>query len=141
MIDRVERGGNYGWSLMEGRQPVRAEGPRGPTPILPPTIDHPHSEAASITGGYVYRGNRLKELMGVYVYGDYQSGKVWGLRHDGRNVTQGASNWPTPACDWSALGEGGEGELYLVELRAARTRSIDWSRTPPLAHGPTFRAP
>jgi glucose/arabinose dehydrogenase len=87
LVDRVERGGNYGWSVMEGRQPVRPDGQRGPSPILPPTIDHSHSEAASITGGYVYRGDRLKDLAGVYVYGDYQSGKVWGLRHDGRKVT------------------------------------------------------
>ena len=72
---------------MEGRQTVRPEGPSGPTPILPPTIDHPHSEAASITGGYVYRGSRLKDWPGTYLYGDYQSGKVWGLRLDGGAVT------------------------------------------------------
>ena len=87
LIFRVERGGNYGWSIREGRQSVRPEGRLGPTPILPPMVDHPHSEAASITGGYVYRGSRLKDLVGTYVYGDYQSGKVWGLKHDGRRVT------------------------------------------------------
>jgi putative heme-binding domain-containing protein len=114
LVDRIERGGNYGWSVMEGRQPVRPEGERGPSPILPPTIDHPHSEAASITGGYVYRGDRLKDLAGVYVYGDYQSGKVWGLRHDGRKVT-----WRGELADTGlrlvAFGEGSKGELYLVE--------------------------
>src|SRR6185312_14204403 len=87
MIDRVERGGNYGWSIVEGHQPVLADAKRGPTPILPPVVEHPHSEAASITGGYVYRGSRLKELIGVYIYGDYQSGRVWGLRWDGKRVT------------------------------------------------------
>jgi glucose/arabinose dehydrogenase len=75
MVYRVVKGGNYGWSIMEGRQPVLPEEKRGPTPILPPTIDHPHSEAASITGGFVYRGTRLKKLVGSYIYGDYQSGK------------------------------------------------------------------
>jgi uncharacterized repeat protein (TIGR03806 family) len=114
LIDRVERGGNYGWSLMEGRQPVLAEGQRPPTPILPPTVDHPHSEAASITGGYVYRGDRLKDLVGVYIYGDYQSGKVWGLRHDGQKVA-----WRGELADTGlrlvAFGEGAKGELYLVE--------------------------
>jgi putative heme-binding domain-containing protein len=114
LIYRVERGGNYGWSIMEGRQPIRPEGKRGPTPILPPTADHPHSEAASITGGYVYRGRALPSLVGVYIYGDYQSGKVWGLRHDGKTVT-----WRGELADTglriASFGEDEAGELYLVE--------------------------
>ena len=53
MIYRIERGGNYGWSIVEG-QPSRCtpSGKRGPTPILPPTVEHDHTEARSITGGY-----------------------------------------------------------------------------------------
>src|SRR5262249_9170728 len=74
-ILRVERGGNYGWSIREGRQSVRPEARLGPSPILPPMMDHAHSEAASITGGYVYRGRALPDLVGSYVYGDYQSGR------------------------------------------------------------------
>jgi uncharacterized repeat protein (TIGR03806 family) len=114
LIFRVERGGNYGWSIREGRQSVRPEGRLGPTPILPPTVDHPHAEAASITGGHVYRGSRLPELAGTYVYGDYQSGKVWGLKHDGRRVT-----WRGPLADTglrlASFGEDNARELYLVE--------------------------
>lgn len=116
LIFRVERGGNYGWSVVEGRQPVRPESRRGPTPISPPVVDHPHSEAASITGGYVYRGDRLADLRGAYIYGDYQSGKVWGLRFDreARRVT-----WHEELADTGlrlvAFGEGAGGELYLVE--------------------------
>ncbi len=115
LIYRVERGGNYGWSIMEGRQPIRPEGKRGPTPILPPTVDHPHSEAASITGGYAYRGrSALPALVGVYIYGDYQSGKVWGLRHDGQKVT-----WRGELADTglriASFGEDEAGELYIVE--------------------------
>lgn len=113
-IFRVERGGNYGWSVVEGRQPVHPNAPVGPTPILPPTAEHPHSEAASITGGYVYRGQRLPELEGVYVYGDYQTGKVWGLHHDGNRVT-----WSAPLADTGlrlvSFGEDRRGELFLLE--------------------------
>jgi glucose/arabinose dehydrogenase len=44
MVYRVERGGNYGWSIMEGsRQQIKPGGKRGPSPILPPTFEHPHS--------------------------------------------------------------------------------------------------
>src|SRR5436309_900374 len=45
MVYRVTKGGNFGWSVMEGRQQVRPEAKRGPTPILPPALDFPHTEA------------------------------------------------------------------------------------------------
>src|SRR5262249_32159748 len=56
MIYRIQRGGNYGWSVMEGPQPGRTEGKRGPTPILPPALAFPHTEAAAVTGGHRFRG-------------------------------------------------------------------------------------
>ena len=80
MLDRVQRGGNYGWSIMEGRQPTNTEWERGPTPILPPTIDHPHSESSSITDGLTYYGSRLTELHGKHIYSDYDTGKFWAFR-------------------------------------------------------------
>ncbi|HZJ14945.1 MAG TPA: PQQ-dependent sugar dehydrogenase, partial [Chthoniobacteraceae bacterium] len=83
MIYRIERGGNYGWSITEGgRQDARPDRLRGPTPILPPTAVHSHEEAASITGGEVYYGTRLPELSGSYIYGDWQLGTLWALRED-----------------------------------------------------------
>lgn len=88
MIYRVERGGNYGWSLMEGKQPVHSERLRGPTPILPPTVEHDHTEARSITGGYFSQSDRLPELKGTYVYGDYVTGKIWGVRWDAGAVSK-----------------------------------------------------
>lgn len=84
-IVRVERGGNYGWSITEGgRQDVRPDRPRGPTLILSPAAVHPHQEAASITGGEVYFGKRLPELAGAYIYGDWQLGTFWALREGGK---------------------------------------------------------
>ncbi len=114
LIDKVERGGNYGWSVMEGPQPVHVEGRRGPSPILPPTKAHPHSEAASITGGYVYRGTRLPELAGAYIYGDFQTGTVWGLRYQGGTVSWQNELARTPL-HLVAFGETHGGELYLVD--------------------------
>ncbi len=86
MIYHVRSGGNYGWSAVEGPQPVHTNVDRGPSPITPPTVEHPHSEAASITGGHVYYGDRLPELTGAYLYGDYETGKIWALRYDGEKV-------------------------------------------------------
>jgi uncharacterized repeat protein (TIGR03806 family) len=114
MVFKVKRGGNYGWSVMEGPQPVHVEGRRGPTPILPPTQAHPHSEAASITGGYVYHGTRLPELAGAYIYGDYQTGIIWGLRSKGDAVTWHQELARTPL-HLVAFGETHNGELYMVD--------------------------
>jgi uncharacterized repeat protein (TIGR03806 family) len=121
LIHLVRSGSNCGWAAVEGPQPARADVARGPTPIIPPVVAHPHSEAASITGGYVYRGRRLAGLRGAYIYGDYQSGKVWGLRYDGKQVT-----WRGELADSGlrlvAFGEDREGELYLIEYE--RTNGI-----------------
>lgn len=87
MIYRIVPGGNYGWSLMEASQPVHRERPRGPTPILPPTVAHDHTESRSITGGYFSETDRLPELRGAYVYGDYVTGIMWALRHEGDKIT------------------------------------------------------
>jgi len=114
MIHKVHRGGNYGWSVMEGPQPVHVEGRRGPTAILPPVKAHPHSEAASITGGYVYHGTRLPELAGAYIYGDYQTGIIWALRCQGETVTWQKELARTPL-HLVAFGETQDGELYLVD--------------------------
>lgn len=89
MVNRVERGGNYGWSVMEGRQSTNVEWPRGPTPILPPTIDHPHSESSSVTYGLAYYGTRLPELAGRHVYADYDTGKFWSFRWDAGQESNG----------------------------------------------------
>jgi putative heme-binding domain-containing protein len=113
MIDRVQRGGNYGWSVMEGRQTVRPEAKRGPTPILPPTLDFPHTEAASITGGYVYRGKKLKDLIGAYICGDWVTRKLWGTRFDGDRIV-----WHKELAQGTqrvvAFCEDNAGEIYFV---------------------------
>jgi putative heme-binding domain-containing protein len=89
MIYRVERGGNYGWAITEGgKQEVKPHAPRGPTPILPPVLAHSHDEAASITGGEVYYGDRLPELNGAYIYGDWQFGTFWSLKTEGSRVVE-----------------------------------------------------
>ena len=51
MVHRIVRGGNSGWPVMEGRVALRTEVKPGPTPILPPVKDHPHTEANSVIGG------------------------------------------------------------------------------------------
>lgn len=121
MVYRVERGGNYGWSVTEGSQPVHGERRRGPTPILPPTIEHNHVESRSLTGGYVYYGKRLPELVGTYIYGDYVTGKLWALRHDGREVTWKQELGDSPHAIVS-FGLDQAGELYILDYAGSLHR-------------------
>lgn len=82
MIHRVERGSNHGWSVREGRELVQGDVPLGPAEIVPPWIELSHAEAASITGGFVYRGSQLPEFVGHYLFGDWVNGRVWGVPLD-----------------------------------------------------------
>ncbi|MBM3821568.1 MAG: c-type cytochrome [Verrucomicrobia bacterium] len=77
----VQKGVNYGWSIYEGSHPFNPHRKRGPTPIVAPLIEHSHADFRSLTGGVVYYGDPLPDLNGVYVYGDYSTGKIWGARH------------------------------------------------------------
>ena len=87
LIFDVKRGGNYGWSIFEGPQPIRRDVQQGPTPIELPLVAYPHAVGQSVTGGHVYRGKNIPELEGVYLYGDYVTGLLWGMRHEGDQVT------------------------------------------------------
>ena len=83
----IRRGENYGWSVQEGGHPFYVERPKGAEPIVAPMADHHHSESRSLTGGVVYRGSKLPDLVGCFIYGDYSTGKIWAIRHDGTKVT------------------------------------------------------
>ena len=83
----IRRGENYGWSVQEGGHPFYVERPKGAEPIVAPMADHHHSESRSLTGGVVYRGSKLPDLVGCFIYGDYSTGKIWAIRHDGTKVS------------------------------------------------------
>ena len=121
MIFRIERGGNYGWSIMEGSQQIHPDDTRGPTPIIAPVVQHSHTEARSITGGYVYRGNDLPDQHGMYIYGDYATGRIWGLRHDGKQVT-GQSELANTSHQVICFGMDADGELLVVDHRGTLHR-------------------
>ncbi len=112
MIHLIQRGGNYGWSAMEASQPIRTDAPKAPSPILPPVIAHTHDEAASITGGFVYHGKSLPHLRDAYVYGDYETGKIWALWHDGKQVTRHEEIADT-AIKIVTFGQDADGEILV----------------------------
>ncbi|QDV14364.1 Soluble aldose sugar dehydrogenase YliI precursor [Rosistilla oblonga] len=117
MLNRVERGGNYGWSVLEGSHPSNPERKRGPTPILPPTIEHSHTESSSITDGLTYHGSRLPELRGTHIYGDYDTGKIWGFRFEAGQVVEHRELADTTHRIVS-FGEDNNNAMYLLDHTA-----------------------
>ena len=84
-IDLVEKGGNYGWKIMEGGQCFPRETPCSQEGLILPVWDYAQAgNGRSVTGGYVYRGTNTPELQGLYIYGDFVSGKIWALEGDTR---------------------------------------------------------
>ncbi len=112
----LERGANYGWSVFEGGHPFYSKRQLGPTQHVLPTVDHPHSEARSLTGGVVYYGSKLPELVGAYIYGDYSTGKIWAIKHDGKSILWHREIADTPF-QISAISLDPEGELIVVDHR------------------------
>ncbi|MBI3411384.1 MAG: PQQ-dependent sugar dehydrogenase [Planctomycetes bacterium] len=115
MIYRVQKGGNYGWSVQEGTHPFRPERKMGPTPILTPVVEHDHAAFRSITGGFVYHGARSKDLEGTYLYGDFDSGRIWGLRYDAGKLlsNQELARTTYRIVSW---GEDNDGEVYFLDF-------------------------
>lgn len=80
-IDLVTKGGNYGWRLREGFHKFK-DGSEARPDLIEPIWEYHHNVGKSITGGHVYRGKKTSELAGYYLYADYISGLVWGLKYD-----------------------------------------------------------
>lgn len=106
---------NYGWSIMEGSQCFRGPGCET-TGLTLPVAEYGRGMGCSVTGGYVYRGRAFPQLTGVYFYGDYCSGRIWGLTRDGGGRWVTTEFLVDPTLRISSFGEDEAGELYLVDL-------------------------
>ncbi|MBL8850414.1 MAG: PQQ-dependent sugar dehydrogenase, partial [Planctomycetaceae bacterium] len=127
----VERGGNYGWSVMEGSHPFRPERTRGPTPFVAPIVEHNHTEFRSITGGIVYHGSRLPELKGAYIYGDYDTGQIWMFRYDAatKQVSDHRQLVDSPL-RLVGFAEGDRGEFALIDHTGGMLHQLVPNDTP-----------
>jgi glucose/arabinose dehydrogenase len=81
-INIIVPGGNYGWALRESMHPFGPQGSDRRDDLIEPIWEYDHQVGKSITGGVVYRGEKLPELAGKYIYADYVSGKIWALTYD-----------------------------------------------------------
>lgn len=137
LVHEVVRGGNYGWSVREGHELIQPRAAVGPTPILPPRAVLPHAEAASVTGGYVYRGKRLPELAGRYLFGDWISGQIWSLPPGTERYERAASGQlriiaivPDSAGEPLVVSHQSDTSIYRLvanpELEAERRASLEF---------------
>jgi uncharacterized repeat protein (TIGR03806 family) len=115
-IDRVERGGNYGWNCREGLIAYSGapQSCTNPPAFADPVHDYGRSLGASVTGGYVYRGTALPALVGRYVFGDFATGRIWRLVPNGSGGFTSEELLSTGR-SISSFGEGNDGELYVVD--------------------------
>jgi glucose/arabinose dehydrogenase len=109
-INIVRKGGNYGWNIRESKHPFKGE---GAGPFEEPLVEHDHGQAKSITGGAVYRGKRQPSLDGVYFYGDFVTGDMWGLRWDGKAVVSHKLLFEHKMKQIACFGEDRDGEVYF----------------------------
>lgn len=123
MIHRVEKGGNHGWSATEGGQPIKPE-KVGPTPIRRALIDLPHSIACSVTGGYVYRGKKFPDLEGAYIFGDWETRRIWSARFEG-DRTKEMIEITKPLVRVVAFGEDKDGELYFLDYDTGTVHTLE----------------
>lgn len=137
-IDIIEKGKNYGWRIMEGNICTPGVNPTCNTKgLTPPIYTYDHSVGRSITGGYVYRGNQFPKLCGVYLYGDFVSQAIWGLRYKNGKVIQhktlfAARSLLRLAVDYfsdeglliSTFGEDENGEIYVASYESGRIYKI-----------------
>ncbi|MDP6666887.1 MAG: PQQ-dependent sugar dehydrogenase, partial [Dehalococcoidia bacterium] len=112
-IDLVERGGNYGWNTLEASHCFRPSTGCNSTGTVLPIAEYGRSSGCSVTGGYVTRGPSLPELNGVYVYADFCTGLIWGLRPDGQQPVESALIG-TANGQVSSFGEDADGNVYLL---------------------------
>ena len=106
---------NYGWNRMEGAHCFRAAQGCDQAGLELPVAEYSRDKGCSVTGGHVYRGQRYPQLAGIYFYGDYCSGIIWGLvRHaDGRWTAREVLDTDLRI---STFGEDEAGEVYVANM-------------------------
>jgi uncharacterized protein (TIGR03437 family) len=125
-----DRGGeNYGWNLMEGmhcyQQGCSQQG------LTLPILEYSHAGGnCSIIGGFVYRGHGSPGERGVYFFGDFCTGIIWGGEHQGTTWVQ--RQLLAPNFNITTFGEDEAGEIYVANSKDGTIHRIDGSTAPRL---------
>tara|TARA_Y100001958_G_C21245165_1_gene574681 strand:+ start:648 stop:1988 length:1341 start_codon:yes stop_codon:yes gene_type:complete len=119
---------NYGWRCYEGNEPYNLSGcPEEGLTFPVSTYSHYTSGdfKCSITGGYVYRGNQISGLNGVYFFADYCSGEIGLLSKNENDEWDMSLAFPNINGSWVSFGEDINGELYIASINGGVYKIID----------------
>jgi glucose/arabinose dehydrogenase len=126
-VDIVQRGENYGWNVYEGFEPFSNRYRQAGTVYVPPVFAYGRRYGFSVTGGVVYRADKRSSFYGVYIFGDYVSKRIWGLRQHDRSldVIRQIGTCPQGITSFAADEQGNiyvvgyEGMIYKLDLEGA----------------------
>lgn len=115
-------GQNFGWPILEGNECYRTD-TCDETGLTLPVDQYTHDYGCSVTGGYIYRGLVIPDLVGTYLFADYCSGNLWGLipNGDGSYTATGALE---TEYNPSSFAQDASGELYLIDLNGGIYRIV-----------------
>jgi glucose/arabinose dehydrogenase len=116
-VDVVQKGGNYGWNVMEGLHCFKPATGCNMTGLILPIAEYGRSEGVAVIGGYVYRGPGIPALAGSYVFGDFGSGNIWRLTQNNSGAWQRVLLLSSGR-NISSFGLDSAGELYVVDYGA-----------------------
>jgi glucose/arabinose dehydrogenase len=123
-IDLIIKGGNYGWRLKEGADCYNPSSGCEEAGLIEPIHDYAQGSGdRSVTGGYVYRGTAIPELVGRYIYGDYVSGRIWALELDGDKKRSNAVLLENQG-NISAFGQDAKGEIYFLSYAKGKVMKL-----------------
>jgi Glucose / Sorbosone dehydrogenase len=111
VVPATAAGVNFGWRVREGGHCYNASS-CPTTGLTDPVLEYAHSPACSITGGFVYRGTRVPQLAGHYVYADYCAGWIRSFRFDGSVTNE--KDWSLDAGNVQSFGRDAAGDLYVM---------------------------
>ena len=121
-IDIVQKGGNYGWNIMEGMHCFNPPTGCNMTGLQLPIVEIPHPEGQAVIGGFVYHGTALAGLQGQYIFGDL-NGRIWSLQ-EGPPGTFTRTLLNDTALTISSFGQDQSGELYVVDIGNGRVLKV-----------------
>ncbi|PJZ23996.1 dehydrogenase [Leptospira hartskeerlii] len=128
-VDIVEAGKNYGWNKMEATHCFEPKIDCDKKGLTDPIYEYGREDGSSITGGYVVTNDRIGDLHGKYVFGDFVSGRIWAidLPKDGSSVKEAYSlgKWPVLI---SSFGKDARGSVYIADFGAGQILRIDPSK-------------
>lgn len=123
-IDLIVRGGNYGWRIKEGPDCFDASAICGQSGLIEPVAYYRHQFGCSVTGGYVFRSERMPSLLGAYIYADFCSGIIFAFRYvDGE--AQELTFLIDTTHQFPAFGQTQDGEVYVLSHSPGIFRFID----------------